>query len=769
MKARIFRRFSLALMLAAAPFIGGCDQEQANSAPVPGTVADVVTSQPPATVSAVDTNEPPPSDTDDELANAPGKIISTPDTASTNATTNPQLTDFVKLVQAGVGESVLTAYVTNSSTPFNVSSDDILYLNDLGTPETVITAMLQKDQQFNSNPGAGAATMAPPTQPAYPNPVPPPQPYTDQNTIVQATENVPPLTPSADVEADVEQAPNTSYSYFYDSLSPYGNWINIQGYGPCWQPTAVAVNPGWQPYSDRGHWAYTDCGWCWVSDYSWGWAPFHYGRWFRNSHWGWCWAPDTVWSPAWVSWRYSDAYCGWAPLPPSACYRPGFGFTFRGRSVGFNFGFGIGVNRFVFVPLNHFHDRFPSRYRMEHREVTKIYNTTTINNRLIRGNNNTLINRGVPVDRVALATHTDIRPIHIRADANEPRSPQLGRDGKSLSVFRPALPTPKPSVAPRLAGEGVPRNPQFNLRSRVERTQQPTRTPVTTATPERRPIIANPTAGRSPENSGRNNQFNQPNVEKPGSLLMRGPNRPDGVTSRDANPGPATPSDAQRGRAVQPQTPAQPNSAVDNNRRIFNTPRQQPPQGTPQNQLGANPTPNDQRRIDTDQQRQQRDMLQQQQRDAQQQLQLQAQQERQLQQQQRQQQQQQQQQQRQMLQQQRDFQQQQQQQQRDVQQRQFQPQPSYSTPRQDPSPRVFESPRSTPEMRTVTPPSAPAHFDSGGGGGQARGGGGNSGGGGGGGGGGSGHSSGGGGGGGGGGGNSGNNNNGGGGGGGGHR
>ena len=31
---------------------------------------------------------------------------------------------------------------------------------------------------------------------------------------------------------------------------------------------------------------------------------------------GWVWIPDTVWSPAWVAWRDSDDYVGWAPLPP---------------------------------------------------------------------------------------------------------------------------------------------------------------------------------------------------------------------------------------------------------------------------------------------------------------------------------------------------------------------------------------------------------------------------------------------------------------------
>ena len=129
MKATIFQKSGLVLMLALAPFFGGCEQ-QADSASVNDTTPITTNSQPPADLTAVDTNEPVATN-DDALANAEGKLISTPTMSSTNTSNNPQLADFVKLVQAGVGESVLMAYVTNSSTAFNLSSDDIVYLNDL--------------------------------------------------------------------------------------------------------------------------------------------------------------------------------------------------------------------------------------------------------------------------------------------------------------------------------------------------------------------------------------------------------------------------------------------------------------------------------------------------------------------------------------------------------------------------------------------------------------------------------------------------------------
>src|SRR5262249_35280204 len=111
--------------------------------------------------------------------------------------------------------------------------------------------------------------------------------------------------PAADNAADYSPAPpaeEPAFSTFYDSLAPYGTWVDVGGYGQCWQPSAVSINPEWQPYCDRGHWVYSDCGWYWLSDYSWGWAPFHYGRWFRHNRLGWCWQPDRVWGPSWVSW-----------------------------------------------------------------------------------------------------------------------------------------------------------------------------------------------------------------------------------------------------------------------------------------------------------------------------------------------------------------------------------------------------------------------------------------------------------------------------------
>jgi hypothetical protein len=359
--------------------------------------------------------------------NSPAQAQSTPpapDSATESSALPPNiyptspLAQVVRLTQAGVDESVIMTYVTNSGSTFNLDSDKIIYLKDIGLPNEVVTAMMQRDQQLQQQMAASA--YQPPAQPA-------PAPTTEQ----PETEPVP---------QPVEQPAEVSVNYFYDNLAPYGTWVDVDGYGRCWRPSVVVYNPGWQPYCDHGHWVYTDCGWYWFSDYSWGWAPFHYGRWFQHSRWGWCWTPDTVWGPSWVTWRYSDDYCGWAPLPPFAAYREGVGFFYRGRNVGIGFDFGLSVNCFTFVSIGHFCDPHPRRFRVGAMQVTQIYNhTTVINNFNVRDHR--FVNHGIDPERITTVTHTPIRPISIRDTASPsghgPRGDQLSHDGRTLAVNRP--------------------------------------------------------------------------------------------------------------------------------------------------------------------------------------------------------------------------------------------------------------------------------------------------------------------------------------------
>lgn len=338
------------------------------------------------------------------------------------------LAQVIRLAQAGVDEGIIMTYVTNSSSTFNLDSDKIIYLKDVGVPNDVVAAMMQRDQQLQQQMAATSYQ-------------PPPQAPPDE-TATPPDDNPPPVVDQP-APADQPAPTEVTVNYFYNTLAPYGTWVDVGGYGRCWRPSVVVYNSGWRPYCDHGHWVYTDCGWYWYSDYSWGWAPFHYGRWFLSPRWGWCWAPDTVWGPSWVTWRYSAGYCGWAPLPPFAIYRPGFGFFYRGAAVSIGFDFGLGANCFTFVSPEHFCDPHPRRYCAGPAQVTQIYHETTVYNNFNVNNRHVPVNFGISPERITAATGRPIRPVTIH-DTGGPiqrghRGDQLSRDGGTLIVSRPVF------------------------------------------------------------------------------------------------------------------------------------------------------------------------------------------------------------------------------------------------------------------------------------------------------------------------------------------
>jgi hypothetical protein len=303
--------------------------------------------------------------------------------------------EVVRLTQAGVDENIITTYVQNSTSLFNLDSDRIIYLTNLGAPNTLVTAMMQRDQQLQQQFAATqAAQQAQQTPPAPASPAP-------ETTPSNTTDVAPPPVPDQPV----------TVNYFYNSLAPYGSWVVVGGYGRCWRPTVCVYNSGWQPYCDNGHWVYSDCGWYWASSYAWG-ATFHYGRWFRDASVGWCWYPDTVWAPSWVTWRYSNNYCGWAPLPPHTAYQAGVGIVYNGGNVSVGFNFGLGANCFTFVPTPYFCNPHPRNYCVAPAQVTQVYNNTTvINNYNI--NNRTIVNHGIAVENISAASRTTIHPVPV--------------------------------------------------------------------------------------------------------------------------------------------------------------------------------------------------------------------------------------------------------------------------------------------------------------------------------------------------------------------
>jgi hypothetical protein len=266
--------------------------------------------------------------------------------------------------------------------------------------------------------------------------------------------------PAANPVAEQPAVPATpTQDYFQSQLAPYGNWINVPDYGLCWQP---AVDPGWRPYYDGGHWEDTDAGWYWQSDYPWGDITFHYGRWtYLNlaTGPGWVWVPGYDYAPSWVVWRHDDddGYIGWAPLPPGAVFIDG-GWEYHHARVGADFAFGLGDTYFSFVDYDHlFFDPhlYPRGYRhfiVPHDRLVLAYRHGVIENHY-RMDHGHFVNVGLPHDRMVVLTHHDFHPVAM-ADLRhqeEVHNAVVRRD--DIHDFRPGTSRPAAirPMAPRPA------------------------------------------------------------------------------------------------------------------------------------------------------------------------------------------------------------------------------------------------------------------------------------------------------------------------------
>ena len=381
-KLRGFLLLGSAITMIA--FVSGCSPQSSK--------AQTETTAPPAAITNSLAQAPqPPAESSPVAPTTVSSAASAPLPSDIPPTS--QLAQVIRLTQAGVDQSIIMTFVTNSTRTFNLDSDKIVYLSDAGAPSDLVTAMMRRDQELQDQFAAAQAAQQAQTVQTVPVTEPPPADTTDTNL---APEPEPPVT----------------VNYFYNTLSSYGSWVYVPGYGNCWRPTVCNYNPGWQPYCDRGQWVYSDCGWYWNSEYAWG-TTFHYGRWFRNPAIGWCWYPGTVWAPSWVTWRYGNNYCGWAPLPPGTACQAGGGIVYNGNNISVGFGFGLGASCFTFVPTQFFCSPHPHNYCVPPAQVTQIYNSTIVINNF-NVNNHTIVNHGIDVGSIAASTHTPIHavPVH---------------------------------------------------------------------------------------------------------------------------------------------------------------------------------------------------------------------------------------------------------------------------------------------------------------------------------------------------------------------
>jgi hypothetical protein len=434
MNTNSLRLFALGSLLSV-PLIGGCNPGGANASSASTNAMGTDVAGAKLVAGAGTPASPKPDATTNAPAHEPQQpevpfVAERPIPPSLNPSAS--LREVIKLSQAGVDDTILLSFVNNCTSAFMVGADEIIYLNDIGVPTEVINSILERDKTVRTGGAASPGQVHSQPQSAM----------TATQALAVAPSYVQPPAPEESQPVPQPVEVNVTENHFYESLSPYGSWVEVDGYGRCWQPSVVVANRHWRPYVDGGRWMYTDAGWYWYSDYSWGWAPFHYGRWFNSPRWGWCWTPGYTWGPAWVSWSYTDSYCGWAPLPPAAVYT-GSGFTYYGSYVSSGFSFGLGYSSYSYVSWGNFCNYRPAYHCVPENQCSQIYNNSTCHSDYSTDAHKRIINRGPPPERVEQHAKTPVRRTALRdvvvdrPPTSTTRGETLSRDGRTLEVRRP--------------------------------------------------------------------------------------------------------------------------------------------------------------------------------------------------------------------------------------------------------------------------------------------------------------------------------------------
>src|ERR1700704_2583142 len=239
--------------------------------------------------------------------------------------------------------------------------------------------------------------------------------------------------------------PTSGYSTFYTKLEPHGAWLETADYGYVWQPRQAESSRSWRPYTN-GRWVYTDAGWTWISEEPFGWATYHYGRWTRLRGIGWVWVPGNEWAPAWVSWRKSNDYVGWGPLPPEARFDRRQGI----RNWADNY-YDIGPDQYRFVATREFGNREMGRTIVpRERNVTIINQTTNVTN--ITYSTTTVVNNGPSYDEMRTRSQQPIERLRLERDVNVNLNVEVGRPvvrGQVIAIPAPVIAIGRPAERPR--------------------------------------------------------------------------------------------------------------------------------------------------------------------------------------------------------------------------------------------------------------------------------------------------------------------------------
>lgn len=246
-------------------------------------------------------------------------------------------------------------------------------------------------------------------------------------------------------------------SFFYEYLSSHGRWFSHPSYGYVWTPRVHLYK--WRPYT-YGRWTWTDYGWTWASHFEWGWAPFHYGRWGWTQSLGWFWVPENRWGPAWVTWRKSNLYVGWAPIPPGAVR----GWSVRIQSLPYS----LDHSYWIFVEGSYFFEPRLNRYILPVERNQNLVKFTVRKTDIIRQGNR-VINKGIDVNVLERITQRKITK-HKLQKTSDPGGTKVKVD--KVELFKPKVKenetaAPKNVIRKKEVEKEIPQSPVGRLEKRA--------------------------------------------------------------------------------------------------------------------------------------------------------------------------------------------------------------------------------------------------------------------------------------------------------------
>ncbi len=352
---------------------------------------------------------------------------------------------------------------------------------------------------------------------------------------------------------------SVSYQNFYDELSPYGQWITDPQYGNVWVP-----NEGgdFRPYGSRGHWVMTDYGNTWVSEDPWGWACYHYGRWTYDGYYGWVWIPGYEWAPAWVSWRYGNDQCGWAPMGP-------------GVTVGMSYNYPS--SWWIFVGPQYMYEPNCIHYwRGPSYNDGCLRQTSYVNNYYVDNHTRVRYNYGPRADVIERDTHRPVQVYKVQQSRN-PGAPSVS--GNRVAMYRPNVDRNSANTARPSNAMAAPRQ--------IGRPQAANNPSAPKAAPFRQQMQNGGARGGQPQpNAPQGGNRPQPNAPQGGNRPQ--PNAPQG--GNRPQPGNNQPHSNPANNKPAPNRPANNNPQPQHNNRFQQQPQpgNNPQQQQPRQQQAPN-------------------------------------------------------------------------------------------------------------------------------------------------------------------------------------